>query len=135
MARGRGASDHEAVSDFLIEIHMADAGELELERAMRMLAAAQARMRGSTTVTHILMTGLSRADARLICLVEAASLDSARRLVTLALLPPGRVREITHVAGTLLLRDHPRGDVDTRVESELVEDVVDVGLDGPLGQE
>jgi hypothetical protein len=135
MARGPGASDHEAVSIFLIEIHMADARELELERAIRMLAAAQARMRGSATVTHTLMTGLSRADARLICLVEAASLDSARRLVSLALLPPGRIREITHVAGTLLLRGHPGGDVDPGVKSELVEDVVDVGLDGALGQE
>lgn len=114
---------------------MADAGEPEVERAMRMLAAAQARMRGAATVTHTLMAGLSRADARLVCLVEAASLESARRLVSLALLPPGRIREITHSAGTLLLGGHPGGDADAGVESELVEDVVDVGLDGPLGQE
>ncbi len=31
---------------FLIEVHMADAGVLELERAVRMLDAAQTRMRG-----------------------------------------------------------------------------------------
>ena len=135
MARGRGASDHEAVSVFLIEIHMTDAGALDVERAARMLDAAQARVRGPATVTRPLMAGLSRADAQLICLVEAASVDSARRLLSLALLPPARIREITHLAGTLLLRGHPGGDVDPRAEPELVEDVVDVRLDGPLGQE
>jgi hypothetical protein len=131
----RKASDHEPVSIFLIEIHMANAGALELERAMRMLAAAQARMLGSATVTHTLMAGLSPADARLICLVEAASLEAARRLLSLALLPPGRIREISHPAGTLLVRGHPGGDADPGVEPELVEDVVDVRLDGPLGEE
>jgi hypothetical protein len=91
---------------------MADAGTLELERAVRMLDAAQARMRGSATVTQALLTGLSRSDARLVCVVEAASLDSARRLVALAFLPPGRIREVSHLTGTLLLRGHPGGDAD-----------------------
>jgi hypothetical protein len=122
--------------NFLIEVHMADAGALELERAVRMLEAAQTRMRGTATVTRTIIAGLSREDGRLVCLIEATSLESARRLVSVALLPPGRIREITHLAGTHLLGSrHPGGDVDPGVESELVEDVVDVGLDGALGQE
>lgn len=124
------------MSIFLIEVHMADAGTLEVERAARMLDAAQARMRESATVMRTIIAGFSREDSRLVCLVEATSLDSARRLVSLALLPSGRIREITHLAGTDLLGSrHPGGDVDPGVESELVEDVVDVGLDGTLGQE
>ena len=115
---------------------MADAGALELERAVRMLEAAQTRTRGTDTVTRTIIAGISREDGRLVCLIEATSLESARRLVSVALLPPGRIREITHLAGTHLLGGrHPGGDVDPGVESELVEDVVDVGLDRPFGQE
>ena len=115
---------------------MADAGVPELERAVRMLEAAQTRTRGTATVTRTIIAGLSREDGRLVCLIEATSLESARRLFAVALLPGGRIREITLVAdGRLLLRGHPGGDVDPRVEAELVEDVVDVGLDGALGQE
>jgi len=123
------------VQTFLIEIHMAGAGEQELKRAVRMLEAAQTRMQGSATVTRTLTAGLSREDGRLICLVEATSLEWARRLVSVAQLPNGRIREITHLAGTHLLGSHPGSDVDPRVESELIEDVVDVGFNGALGQE
>lgn len=115
---------------------MSAAGDVELERALRLLEAAQARMGGKATVTRTLMAGLSREDGRLICLIEATSIDAARRLVRLALLPPGRIREITHLArGPLLGSRDPRGDADPGVETKLVEDVVDVCLDGPLGQE
>jgi hypothetical protein len=113
---------------------MADAGQLELERAMRMLEAAQLRMRAALTRT--ILAGFSPEDGRLVCLIEATSLDTARRLVGLALLPPARIREITHLAGTHLLGSrNPGGDADPGVEAELVQDVVDVGLDGALGQE
>ena len=60
---------------FLIEIHMADAGDRELERAVRMLNAAQTRMRGSGIVTRATIAGLSREDGRLVCLIEAPSLE------------------------------------------------------------
>jgi len=115
---------------------MGDVGALELERAMRMLVAAQSRMRGQATFAPTTFAGLSREDGRLVCLVAAASLESVRRMVSLALLPPGRIREITDLADAHLFGGrHPRGDTDPGVETELVEDVVDVGLDGPLGQE
>lgn len=115
---------------------MADTSTFELERATRMLVAAQSRMRGQASFARPMFAGLSREDGRLVCLVEAASLESARRLVSLALLPPGWIREITNFADAHLLGGrHPRGDADPGVEAELVEDVVDVGLNGPLGQE
>lgn len=101
-----------AVHTFLIEIHMAGAGEQELKRAVRMLEAAQTRMQGSATVTRTVMAGLSREDGRLVCLIEATSLESAQRLVSVAQLPPGRMREITPLAGTHLLGSHPGSDVD-----------------------
>jgi hypothetical protein len=130
------ASDHLDMATYLIEVHMADAGAFELERATRMLVAAQTRMRGEASFARTVSAGLSREDGRLVCLVEAASLASARRMVSLALLPPARIREITCFADAHLLGGrHPRGDADPGVEAELVEDVVDVGLDGPLRQE
>ncbi len=79
MSAAMVASDHQDMPTFLIEVHMAQAGELELERAVRMLEAAQTRMRGPATVTRTLIAGLSREDGRLVCLIEAASLESARR--------------------------------------------------------
>jgi hypothetical protein len=121
---------------FLVEIHMADAQQLELELAVQMLVAAQSRSQGAGTVAPAVISGFSREDGRLVCLIEATSLESARRLVSVALLPAGRIREITPVTGMPLLgARHPGGDVDPGVEPELVEDVVDVGLDRALGQE
>jgi hypothetical protein len=136
MTGAREPATIRSMPTFLVEVHMADAGALELERAVRMLEAAQARMRGTEPVGRTILAGVSRQDGRLVCLIEATGLDEARRLVTVALLPPGSIREITHLAGTHLLGGrYPRGDVDPGVEPELVEDVVDVGLDGALGQE
>jgi hypothetical protein len=121
---------------FLVEIHMADAEQRELARAVEMLEAAQARSPGAGKIAPTIIAGLSPEDGRLVCLIEATSLESARRLVSVALLPAGRIREITPVTGRRLLgARHPGGDVDPGVEPELVEDVVDVGLDSALGQE
>ena len=53
---------------------------LELERAVRMLDAAQTRMQGSAIATRAIIAGLSREDGRLVCLIEAPSLEAARRL-------------------------------------------------------
>jgi len=115
---------------------MADAGAFELERATRMLVAAQSRMRGQAAFARTIFAGLSREDRRLVYLVELGSLDSARRMMSLALLPPGRIREITDLTNAHLFGGrHPRGDARPGVEAELVEDVVDVGLDGSLRDE
>jgi hypothetical protein len=121
---------------FLVDVPMVEAGLLELERAMRMLDAAQARMAASMSATRTILAGFDREDGRLVCLIEAANLESARRMMGLAMLPPGRIREISDVAGEGLLGGrHPGGDAHPGVETELVEDVVDVGFNRPLGQE
>lgn len=121
---------------FLVEIHMADAGELVLERATWLLEAAQSRLGAAGMSTRTIVAGLSREDDRLLCVIEARGRDAVRRLLAVALLPDGRIRELTLVAGgRLLLARHPGGDADPGAEPQLVEDVVDVGLDGSLGQE
>ncbi len=121
---------------FLVEIHMADAGALELERAVRMLEAAQDRLLGSAAVPRPVIAGRSSEDGRLICLIEAADAASAWRTVGLALLPAWRIREVTAIVpGRLSGAGHPRSDAGPGPESELVQDVVDVGLDRPLGEE
>jgi hypothetical protein len=135
MAGGDGRIDHGPMPHFLVEIHMSDAGEPDLERAVRMLEAAQGRAQAGAVACPII-AGISREDGRLLCLIEAASLAVARRTVAIALLPPGRIREVTHITSRRLPgARHPRGDADPGAETELVEDVVDVRLDGPLGDE
>ncbi len=136
MAGGGHGHDHGAMPHFLVEVHITNAGDLELERAVRMLEDAQNRLRGQATVPRPIIAGISREDGRLICLIEATTLATARRTVAVALLPTGRIREIAHIPGSRLLGTrHPRGDAGPGAETELVEDVVDVRLDGPLGQE
>jgi hypothetical protein len=136
MCRAREANDDRNMAIFLIEVHIPDAGASELELAVGLLVAARLRMRGPASVAQAILTGFSRVDGRLICLIELTSLESAERLVSLALLPPGRIREIIPIADVALLdgRD-PGGDGNPRVEAELVEDVVNMGLDGPLREE
>jgi hypothetical protein len=135
MTTGGNAIDHGAMPHFLVEVHMSNAGELELERAVRMLEAAQERFRDGP-VARPIIAGISRGDDRLICLIEAPTLALARRTVAVALLPPGRIREIAEITGSRLPGPgNPRGDVDPGAEAELVEDVVDMRLDGSLGQE
>ena len=115
---------------------MSDAGLLMLERASRMLEAAQSRLSKAGMLTRTIVAGLSDEDSRLLYVVEASSPDAVRRLFAVALMPAGRIRDITLIAGGRLLPGrHPGGDVDPGAESELVEDVVDVGLNSSLGQE
>jgi hypothetical protein len=121
---------------YLVEVHMTNAGDPELERAVRMLEAAQDRLLDPATGARPIIAGISRADGRLICLIEATTLFAAQRVVAVALLPPGRIREVTRITGRRLVgAGDPRGDADARAEPELVEDVVDVRLDGALGEE
>jgi hypothetical protein len=138
------------MSYFLVEIRMTDGGQLELELVARTLEAAQNRLRRTATATRTIGAGLIPDDGRLVCLIEATSLETVRRLVSMAFLPAARIREITHVAGTpvadpnspaaatggrLLRGGYPGGNLDPGVEAELVEDVVDVGLHRAFGQE
>ncbi len=121
---------------FMVEIFMADAGQLVLGRATWLLEAAQSRLGTAGMSTRTIVAGLSREDDRLLYLIEARNRDVVRRLFAVALLPDGRIREITLVGGgRLVLARDPGGDIDPGAEPQLVEDVVNVGLDGALGQE
>ena len=91
--------DHGVMPHFLVEIHMSDAGEAELERAVRMLEAAQGRVREGAAGRPVI-AGISHEDGRLICLIESTTLTAARRTLEVALLPPGRIREISRIADT-----------------------------------
>ena len=84
---------------FLVEIRMNEGGKVELERAAWTLEAAQNRLRLKATATRTLMAGVVHEDGQLVWLIEAPSLEAVRRLVSLALLPRGRIREITEVSG------------------------------------
>jgi hypothetical protein len=87
-----------AMSHFLVEIRMNDAAQLE--RAARMLDAAQIRLRRRATATRTIIAGHSPDDGRLVCLIEATNLETVRRLISMAFLPPGRIREINRVTGS-----------------------------------
>ena len=78
---------------------MNEAGKLELERAARTLEAAQTRLRLKAAPIRTLMAGVTHEDGHLVWLIEAPSLEEVRRLVSLALLPRGRIREMTQVGG------------------------------------
>ena len=82
---------------FLVEIPMNDATPPELELAARTLDAAQARLRRTATRARTVIAGATHHDGRLVCLIEAPGVDVVRRLVAMALLPAGRIREITRV--------------------------------------
>ncbi len=98
-----------------------------------LLEAAHARHSAAGVVTRTILGGLIRDDERLVYVVQAGSAATVQRLLVVALLPAGRIREIRlDGRAGLLPRRHPGGDPDPRVEAELVEDVVDVGLDGAL---
>jgi hypothetical protein len=87
------------MSYFLVEIRMAGAGQLELERAARTLEAAQTRLRKTANPTRTIIAGLTRDDGRVVCLLEATSLEMVQRLVRMALLSAVKIREVTHVTG------------------------------------
>jgi hypothetical protein len=80
-------------------------------------------------------------NGRLVCLIEASSIHAVRRLVALALLPSGRIHEVSHLDAPRASGappdpgSDPGSDLGPGFESKLVEDVVDTGLDGSLGDE
>jgi hypothetical protein len=84
-----------AMSHFLVELRMNDA--TQLERAAEMLDAAQIRLRRRGTSTRIIIAGHSPDDGQLVCFIEATDLETVTRLISMAFLPRGRIREITPV--------------------------------------
>jgi hypothetical protein len=80
---------------FLVEIPLQQIGPRDSERALGALRTAQSRLGRSGIIARLLFAGTSRDDDRLICLMEASAMPAVRALVALALLPAGRVRELT----------------------------------------
>jgi hypothetical protein len=81
---------------FFVEIHMSGAGRQELDRAARTLEVAKTRLPGTGTATCTVVAVLIGDDARLVCVIDATTVEVVQHLVTLALLPAGRIREISH---------------------------------------
>lgn len=141
MRQDASAASLEDVRCFLVEIPVAEPALVELERATGTLRAAQARLPGRGALPNAEIVEVVLDNGRLVCLIQAPSLLDVRRLVALALLPGGRIREVPSVDSARLRsswsapRLDPGGDLRPGAESELVEDVVDVSFDGPLGDE
>jgi hypothetical protein len=74
-------------------------------------------------------------EGRLSCIVMAASQEDVRRLLEIALLPSARIHEVVEVLGGPGDLRHPAGDLDSGVDSEVIEDVGHVRLDSPLREE
>lgn len=130
---------------YLVEIPVLETSTVEVERAMRTLGAAESRLAGTSGAPRVVAAGVALSEGRLLCLVEACGTPAVRRLVALALLPDPRVRVLTRVLPPVASRDgRGSGSVGgrdpgrypcSRVESQLVEGVPDVGLHGPFGEE
>lgn len=120
---------------FLVQIHVPHAGDKELERAMTTLRIARSRAPADAIGAHPFVFGVPGAD-RLVVLIEASTVGAVRTLIALAFLPAPQIREILAVplVGSVD-GDDPFGDLGPGAETQLVEDVVDVRLDGPLGHE
>lgn len=82
--------------DYIVEIRLPGAGGQEVTRVARLLASANARL---GQVARVVTASVGRNDGRLICTVEASSAEAVRHLISTALLPSGRIDEITTVLG------------------------------------
>lgn len=88
----------ESMSYFLIEIPIPQSDGVDVDRAMRTLRAAQSRLWERAIAVRPLMAGVTSDDGWLVVLIEAVTIEAVRSLILLALLPPGRVREVRSVA-------------------------------------
>jgi hypothetical protein len=94
MPRDRQTVSVERMRWFLVDISVPDPDRMDLERATRTLRAAQGRLFTSASRLRPLIAGVITEGGRLVCLIEAPSIPAVRRLVALALLPGGRIREV-----------------------------------------
>ncbi|MCU1637195.1 MAG: hypothetical protein JWQ68_2434 [Cryobacterium sp.] len=81
---------------FLVEIPVRMPHRREMERASRTLRSARSRLTGTSIAAPFLMVAATADNAGLVFLVKAPSVAAVRQLVTLALLPGGRIRELSH---------------------------------------
>src|SRR4051812_32569836 len=124
---------------FLVEIPLPQPDPAELERARWTLWSAESRLSRSGNPASARVVSIASDNGQMVALIEAPTLAVVRQLVALALLPAARIRE---VSSRLAVRarfgaggQRPGADLGAGADPELVEDVVDVGLDGALGDE
>lgn len=130
------------MSYFLVEIPVPLSDGVDVGRAMRTLRAAQSRLRERAVAVRPLLAGVTDKEGWMVFLMEAVTIEAVRTLVSLALLPAGRIREILYLAlpdPSCSLSDDrgpkPRTNLAPRADAELVEDVVDMRFHGSLGDE
>ena len=87
------------MSRFLVEIPVPQPDRLDMERAARTLRAAHSRLSAGAVPVRVVVAGVTVGDARLVCLIDAETVETVRSLVTLALLPAGRIRELLSFTG------------------------------------
>lgn len=130
------------MSYFLVEIPVPQSDRADVGRAMRTLRVAQSRLGDRAVAVRPLLAGVTDQEGWMVFLMEAVTIEAVRSLVSLALLPAGRVREVLYLAlpgaGCSLSDDRgpkPGTNLAPRVDAELVEDVVDMRFHGSLGDE
>jgi hypothetical protein len=99
---------------YLVEIPLSQRDGARVALAASALRAAQSRMSRSAIPVRLRFAGLSAADGRMVCLVEASTPGDVRDLVALAFLPAERLREITAV--DLSCGQDPVGDLGSGVQ-------------------
>jgi hypothetical protein len=121
---------------FLVHIAIPQSGGVDRDLVTQTLRAAQERLTGRAIGVRPFEARRSTTGG-LVILIEAASAEAVRGLVALAFLPAARIQEVIAVPQETpsARRADPGGDLRPRAQSQFVEDVVDVGLDGPLGDE
>jgi hypothetical protein len=79
---------------YIVEIRLPGVDRPEVARVARVLKSANDRL---GHIARVVTASVGRDDGRLVCTVEAPSADVVRRLIDTALLPSGRIGEITTV--------------------------------------
>ncbi len=120
---------------YLAEVRMRVRAGGDISWIGESLDAASRRLDGVNPSRQIISAVYVVDDGRLSCIVSAASREEVHRLLEIALLPTARVYEVVDVLGRPGLLRHPARDLDPGVDSQLVEDVRHVRLDGPLRKE
>lgn len=95
MFAGPVPSHHHDMPHYIVEIRLPGVERPEVSRVARVLRSANDRL-GHTA--RVVTASVGRDDGRLVCTVEASDADAVRHLIDTALLPSGRIGEITQIS-------------------------------------
>lgn len=137
-----GEGKYGVMNYYLVEIPVPQSEGVDVERAARTLEVAQSRLLDNAIYVRLFAAGVTSEDGRLVCLIEAEGVEAVRRMVNLALLPAGRIRQIHRLAlqggnfdPSIGMGQNPGADLAPSVDAELIQDVVDMGFHCSLGDE